>query len=227
MTGHDGVLDGRQDRIVVAHDAREDGLVGGDTGHQVGPQLGLDAARPIARGAQLAQVGGAAAAGAGFWSTNASGRRFGSGGERTTGDAVRALTREVAGRRGRCRRPSAGPPQPSISGCAAHRAAGPAATAWRAREWAPARAVARRRRERPGGRGATGWRGRCAPDARARQPARPDGARGRPASIDAVGQLGCDAPLEVVGGATGRVPRRQHGRAVLQVPCASRSVGRR
>ena len=44
LAGQDGVLDRRDDRVVVADDAREDGLLRGQRREQVGAQLLLDRA---------------------------------------------------------------------------------------------------------------------------------------------------------------------------------------
>ena len=55
LAGEDRVLDRRQDRVVVADDAGEDGLALAEPGQEVGPQLLLDRPRTPARGAQLAE----------------------------------------------------------------------------------------------------------------------------------------------------------------------------
>ena len=55
LAGEDGVLDGRDDGVVVADDAREDRLVRREPAQQVGAQLLLDGPRPVAAGAQLAE----------------------------------------------------------------------------------------------------------------------------------------------------------------------------
>ena len=53
LAGKDGVLEGWDDRILVAHDAGQDRLAGRQPRDQVGAQLFLDRATAPARGAQL------------------------------------------------------------------------------------------------------------------------------------------------------------------------------
>jgi hypothetical protein len=55
VAGEDRVLDGRDDRILVADDTREDLAARREPGEEVGPQLFLDRARAPARGDQLTQ----------------------------------------------------------------------------------------------------------------------------------------------------------------------------
>ena len=57
--GKDGVLDGRDDALAVAHDAREHRLVRGECREEVGAQLLLDAPRPVPAGTQGAEGHGA------------------------------------------------------------------------------------------------------------------------------------------------------------------------
>ena len=65
LAGQDGVLDSRDDRVVVADDAGEERLLRGQTGEQVGAHLLLDRAGLPARSAQLAERGGSGRGGRG------------------------------------------------------------------------------------------------------------------------------------------------------------------
>ena len=55
MPGEDGVVDGRDDRPLVAVDAGKGLFAAGDPGEQVGPHLVFDRADAVAGRAQLAE----------------------------------------------------------------------------------------------------------------------------------------------------------------------------
>src|SRR3990170_1577290 len=57
LAGQDGVLQLRKNRLVVAQDSRQEGLIRPNRGEEIGAHLLLDAPRAIARGTQLSEGG--------------------------------------------------------------------------------------------------------------------------------------------------------------------------
>ena len=55
MAGEQGVDHPRDDRAVVAEDAGEEALAGGELAPQVGPHFGVDGPRPVAAALQFAE----------------------------------------------------------------------------------------------------------------------------------------------------------------------------
>ena len=217
LAREDGVLDGRDDRVLVAHDTREEHPAVRQPRHQVVAQLLLHGARPVAGGTQRAERGGQVAAGRG--GRGGVGHRRLPGAE---GGGVRAYHPVSAdgcgwsGAPGSVRR--AGPQWTcgSISGlCRPLGRAG----AWsgacsRGGSEATSAAIVARTRDGIAVRG----RGQAGEADGARRLALLQVGLG---PVDAIGELRRDAPREVLEGVRRRVPRGEHRRrAALDVPLA-------